>query len=175
MGKTAWLLQRRNLALLIMPVYELPEFFMQTPRQTCLVGLDYGQKRLGLAVSDTDWRLAQPLAVIERKSWAFVQQELRQNLAGRVLGGFVLGLPLHMSGKAGNMAQATRDFGRLLLSVCAQHGWPERLTFIDERLTSFAAEQSLAEAGISKSKQKARLDAVAAAHILQKALDSVPH
>jgi putative holliday junction resolvase len=131
--------------------------------------LDPGRKRIGVAVSDETGLIASPVGVIQvgdRNRTQVLQQVLRyieQEEAGKL----IIGLPLHMNGDEGIEAARAREFARQL----------SRLTkipidFMDERLTSVEADRLMQEAGIKRDKRKARIDARAAAIILQTYLDA---
>ncbi len=131
-----------------------------------LAGLDFGDKTIGVAVSDRMRSVATPLKTIRRTKFAADAAALLEIVAGREIGGLVLGLPRNMDGTEGPRAQSTRAFARNL----------SRLTdlpigFWDERLSTVAAERALLEADTSRARRKEVIDAVAAGYILQGALD----
>jgi putative transcription antitermination factor YqgF len=128
-----------------------------------VAGIDYGRKRIGVAVCDAERIIASPLCVRETSGdqaadAAFFQQLVR----GEDLVGFVVGLPLHADGSSSGMAQEAERFG----------GWLGRSTglpvvFQDERYTSHEAASLLAGAGLSRGQKKRRSDAIAAQLVLQ--------
>lgn len=124
------------------------------------LAIDYGDKRTGLAVCDSAETLATPLAVIEG------QKELLNKIADMVrdedVDAIVLGLPLSMDGTESPQTKRTLDFGQRLKKHVKI---PVHLQ--DERLSSFSAEQQLAPGKFTPGKRKKRLDAVAAAAILE--------
>lgn len=135
------------------------------------IAVDPGRKRIGLAISDEDGRLATPLEVVEVRS--------AQQAAGAVAAAarregcakIVVGVPLNMDGTRGPAAEEAFALGRLLRELV---GAP--VVFVDERLSSFAAEQHLAQrrrAGekLTRGRRRRRLDALAAAAFLQDYLD----
>lgn len=107
-----------------------------------VLGLDLGEKRIGLAVSDEDARIAFPAGVLVRKSERQDFAALRKLVEERDIGRAVVGLPLHMSGRAGPQAEAARAFAATLAEKA---GIP--VDTLDERWTSVAAERSLRETG----------------------------
>jgi putative Holliday junction resolvase len=131
-----------------------------------LLGLDLGTKTIGVAVSDTRRSLATPLETLPRGKFTADAERLAAIAAGRGAGGFVLGLPRNMDGTEGPRAQASRAFGRNLARAT---GLPVALW--DERLTTVAAERSLIEADASRRRRAEVIDRMAAALILQGALD----
>lgn len=135
------------------------------------LAIDLGTKRVGLALSDEGGRYATPLAVLTVSS---PQQAIEQVLPVITQEGVervVLGLPLNMDDSAGAAARSTLAWGR---SLAQASGKP--VLYVDERLSSFAAEQSLIDrkrAGekLTRQRKRAQLDAVAAAAFLQEFLD----
>ena len=134
-----------------------------------ILALDLGGKRIGVAVSDELGFLARGLTTIHRRNrnadLAAIVRLVEEQQAGLV----VIGLPLHLSGAAGHEAAKAEKFG----TVLAPH-LPVPITYWDERLTTVAAARMLAEAGVSPKKARERIDAAAAAVLLQSYLDSHP-
>ncbi|MBM4782605.1 MAG: Holliday junction resolvase RuvX [Archangiaceae bacterium] len=133
------------------------------------MGLDVGTKTVGVAVADELGFTAQPITVIRRSNLKADLSELIRLAQDREVDRFVIGLPLNMDGSEGPRAQATRKFGDALAKA-------SNLTIIyqDERLTTVAAERSLLEADVSRSKRREVIDQVAASLILQGWLDAQP-
>ena len=128
------------------------------------LAIDYGDKRIGVAICDAAETIASPLAVIEG------QRELLDKIADLVksenVGAIVLGLPLNMDGSEGPQARIIYRFAERLK---AHLQIP--VHFQDERLSSFSAEDKLASTELTRRKKRKRLDAIAAAEILQSFLD----
>ncbi len=133
------------------------------------MGLDVGTKTVGVAVADELGFTAQPITVIRRSNLKADLSELIRLAQDREVDRFVIGLPLNMDGSEGPRALATRKFGDALAKASS-------LTIIyqDERLTTVAAERSLLEADVSRSKRREVIDQVAASLILQGWLDAQP-
>src|SRR5262249_23130537 len=127
----------------------------------CLLGVDYGHVRVGLAVSDPDRKLAFPLATYMRRTRARDADYFRTVTAEQAVEQIVLGLPVHLSGREGQKAAEARAFGRWLAEVT---GLP--VMYWDERFTSVEAEGFLLEAGLTNKRRKARRDRVAAQILL---------
>ncbi|CAL8973746.1 Holliday junction resolvase RuvX [Rhodoplanes serenus] len=147
-------------------VVPLVELIPLLPERGALVGLDLGDKTIGVAVSDPDRRLATGVETIGRKRFTDDAARLLALAAERRVVGLVLGLPLNMNGTEGPRAQSTRAFARNLA----------RLTELpiglwDERLSTTAVERELIAADASRAKRKAVIDQHAAIFILQGALD----
>jgi len=128
------------------------------------MGLDYGERRIGVAMSDPLGVIAQPLETIERNAkrpdaWL---ERIAELVAEYEVEQVVVGLPLHMDGRAGPEAERARDFGK---SVEARTGKP--VEWLDERWTSIEAERALASTGTSRKKQRGRVDPTAAAILLR--------
>lgn len=153
-------------ALVESPVDLLPYLGPAQP----LIGLDLGTKTIGVAVSDTRRSLATPLETLPKGKFGADAARLAALAADRRAGGFVLGLPRNMDGSEGPRAQASRAFGRNLARAT---GLPVALW--DERLTTVAAERSLIDADASRRRRAAVIDRMAAALILQGALDRLAH
>lgn len=142
------------------------EFATALPPMTALMGLDLGEKTIGVAVSDRMRGVASPLETVRRKKFSLDSARLLELIADREIGGVILGLPKNMDGTEGPRCQSTRAFARNL----------SRLTeisigFWDERLSTVAAEKALFEADTTRKRRGQVIDHVAAGYILQGALD----
>jgi putative Holliday junction resolvase len=128
------------------------------------LAIDYGAKRTGLAVCDRGETIASPLTVIQG------QKELIKKISEVVekedIEAVVLGLPLNMDGSEGAQSKLVLKFGKQL-----QNNLKIPVLLQDERLSSFSAEEKLTPANYTRGKRKKRLDAVAAAEILQSFLE----
>ncbi|MEO8667625.1 MAG: Holliday junction resolvase RuvX, partial [Bauldia sp.] len=136
------------------------------PARGALLGLDLGTKTIGVALSDLSRRIASPLTVIARTKFTADAKALLGHAAKHAVAGFVLGLPLNMDGSEGPRAQATRAFARSLAGKS-----PLPLVFWDERLSTAAVTRTLLEADTSRKRRGEVVDKLAAAYILQGALD----
>ena len=132
-----------------------------------ILGIDYGTKRLGLALSDEDEILASPLPVRMRTSLAEDLKFVSDLVVEKTVGAIVLGLPLNMNGSRGGMARAVQGFADELRRTCNVP-----VVLFDERLTTSEAERVLVQADISRKKRKSLRDGLAAVLILQGYLDS---
>jgi len=132
-----------------------------------ILGIDYGTKRLGLALSDEDEILASPLPVRVRTGLADDLKFVSDLTVERGVGRIVLGLPLNMNGSRGEMARAVQAFAAELRNACDLP-----VVLFDERLTTSEAERVLIQADISRKKRKNLRDGLAAVLILQGYLDS---
>lgn len=146
-----------------LPLQDLPARLAPGAR---LAGLDLGTKTIGIAISDLGFRIATPFHTIRRTKFRADADELIRLCAREKVGGIVLGLPVNMNGTEGPRAQATRAF---LRSLAPLTDIPVALW--DERLSTAAAERAMIEADLSRRKRAERIDAAAAAFILQGALD----
>jgi putative holliday junction resolvase len=135
-----------------------------------LMGLDLGERTIGIAVSDTHRRIATPLRTLRRTKFAADAAALAEIAAARAIGGAVLGLPRNMDGSEGPRCQSTRAFARNLSRVS-----PLPIAFWDERLSTVAAERALIEGDTSRRRRAQVIDHVAAAYILQGMLDRLSH
>ncbi len=131
-----------------------------------LMGLDLGTKTIGIALSDGLRIGATAHETIRRTKFAADAARLREIVADRAVAGIVLGLPRNMDGSEGPRCQSTRAFARNLAGVL-----PLPIALWDERLSTVAAEQALLAADASRARRRQVIDKVAAAVILQGALD----
>jgi putative holliday junction resolvase len=130
------------------------------------LGLDVGSKRIGVAGCDGLGLIATGLTTIWRTSFPEDIAQLAAIIADRQAEILVLGLPYTMDGNIGSQAKQVQKFARRLATAIELP-----IEFVDERLTSYAAEQIMITAGISVSQNKATIDRIAAAVILQQWLD----
>ena len=142
------------------------EFAATLAPMTALMGLDLGEKTIGVAVSDRTRGVASPLETVRRKKFTLDSARLLELIADREIGGIILGLPKNMDGTEGPRCQSTRAFARNLsrLTACPIGFW-------DERLSTVAAEKALLEADTTRKRRGQVIDHVAAGYILQGALD----
>ena len=131
-----------------------------------LLGLDLGTKTIGVATSDTRRQIATAVETLPRGKFGADAAKLIALAQGRAARGFVLGLPRNMDGSEGPRAQATRAFAR---NLCRAANLPVALW--DERLSTVAVERALLEADASRRRRAEVVDKMAAAYILQGALD----
>ena len=132
-----------------------------------LLGVDYGSVRMGLAVADLEPPIAFPLATYRRQDAERDAAYFRQVAAEQGVGRWVVGLPMHLSGREGQKAAEARAFGQWL---AAATGLP--VVFWDERFTTVEAESALWMAGLTHKKRKGKRDRVAAQIMLQAYLDA---
>jgi putative holliday junction resolvase len=132
------------------------------------LGIDPGEKRIGVAISDLTRLIASPLDVVTRTKFAADAEALLKLYDARQCAGFVIGLPLNMDGSSGPAAQSARAFARNLL---AKHDAP--LLMWDERLSTAAVTRTLIEGDASRKRRGEVVDKVAASYMLQGALDAM--
>jgi putative Holliday junction resolvase len=136
------------------------------------MGVDYGDKRIGVALSDIGWNIASPLAVLDNHgSLKKLCLLARENDVGVI----VVGLPVTLSGhQAGSQLEKVKKFAeKLMEAMHSLEHWEEvELIFWDERLSSVAANRALLEEGGSRASRKLKVDKVAASFMLQGYLDS---
>ncbi len=132
-----------------------------------LLGLDVGTKTIGTALCDAGWSFASPAHTIARKKFSVDKAALTDMIAAQSVKGLVIGLPLNMDGSDSPRTQSTRAFARNM----ADTGLP--ILLWDERLSTVAVERLMVEADLSRAKRAERVDALAAAHILQAAIDAL--
>lgn len=145
---------------------DLAEYAAALPSDAPLFGLDLGTKTIGVAVSDARRMVASPLETVKRKKFSLDAEALFALGASRGVAGYVLGLPRNMDGSEGPRCQSTRAFAR---NVSRLTDAP--ICFWDERLSTVAVERTLLEADQSRKRRAEVIDKMAAAFILQGALD----
>jgi putative Holliday junction resolvase len=132
-----------------------------------LAGLDVGTRTIGLAVCDAGWSFAGPGETIRRTKFTADLELLRKFIAEKQIAGLVVGLPLNMDGSDSPRTQSVRAFARNLAPL----GRPTLLW--DERWSTQAVERAMIDADVSRAKRAEKVDALAAAHILQGAIDAL--
>ena len=132
-----------------------------------LAGLDVGTKTIGLATCDARWSFAGPSETIKRTKFTADLASLRVFLAREQAVGLVVGLPLNMDGSDSPRTQSVRAFARNLVPL----GLP--ILLWDERWSTQAVERAMIAADVSRAKRAEAIDKLAAAHILQGALDAL--
>jgi len=132
-----------------------------------ILGLDVGERRIGVAVADEGVRVALPVAVVERRELPADLDAIARLVQEQGAEAVVIGLPISLNGSLGPQAQAVKAFGQ---EVSDRLSLP--IEYWDERLSSVEAQRRLASAGHRGRKAKARRDAAAAAIVLQSYLDA---
>jgi putative Holliday junction resolvase len=146
---------------------DLEEMRRATPEGARLIGVDLGAKTIGLALSDPTWTIASPLETIRRGKFAADAQTLFALMDRHGAGGLLVGLPTRLDGRPGPRTQASRAFVQNLL---AMRDMP--IAFWDERLSTAAVERMLIrEVDVTRARRAQLIDKLAAAYILQGALD----
>jgi len=132
-----------------------------------LLGLDPGTKTIGLALCDAGWRFASPTKTIIRRKFRDDKAEIVALIAARDVRGMVIGLPINMDGSDGPRAQAARAMARNLADLALP------ILMWDERWSTVAAERAMIDQDMSRARRAERIDAHAAALILQGAIDAL--
>jgi len=149
-------------------ILTLDELLTRLPRFARLIGLDLGTKTIGVAVSDVERRIASPVETIRREKFTADVEKLATITKAQEAFELVIGLPLNMDGTEGPRAQATRSFVR---NLDAHLKLP--VIYWDERLSTAAVTRTLIEQDASRAKRAEVVDRMAAAYILQGALDRI--
>lgn len=150
---------------------DIKEFKQALKSKTAILGIDYGSKRMGLAVSDLSQTIATSYKILYRKELAYDLSELSNIIKEKEIGAIVMGLPLQMNGAEGDIASEVHKFAAVL-----KENFNLPLLLWDERLSSSAMENFLIkEVDLSRKKRAKVLDATAAAYILQGALDALKY
>ena len=145
------------------PIEDLPPLLSREAR---LLGLDVGTKTIGMALSDVTRSVATPYHTVRRTKFTEDAKAIEATIEEHEIGAVVIGLPLNLDGSEGPRAQSTRAFAR---NLAARIAVP--ILFWDERLSTAAVERHLIEADASRKRRAEVIDRMAAAYILQGALD----
>ncbi|WP_374282185.1 Holliday junction resolvase RuvX [Novosphingobium sp.] len=138
------------------------------PQGGALLGLDLGTQTIGTAFCDAGWRFASPGKTLKRGKFGADREALGALIRERSIKGIVLGLPLNMDGSEGPRSQSSRAYAR---NLSATLDLPVLLW--DERWSTASAESALIAQDMSRAKRAGRIDAAAAAVILQAAIDAM--
>ncbi len=139
----------------------------QVPDEGALFGIDFGTKRIGIAISNPEQTMSMPLENYTLRKPDLDAVWLRQLARGYGVRGLVIGLPVHMSGDEGGKAKQAREFGRWAAEAT---GLP--VTWWDERYSSSVADMRMDQSGVSKNRRKNKRDQLAAQVILQSFIDA---
>ena len=151
-----------------MPMLDLPDFAAALPARAAILGVDPGEKRIGVAISDLTRLIASSLETIARVKFATDAEALFKIYDARQCVGLVIGLPLNMDGSSGPAAQSARAFARNLI---AKRDVP--LLMWDERLSTAAVTRTLIEGDATRKRRGEVVDKMAAAYMLQGAIDAM--
>ena len=138
------------------------------PPDKRLLGMDPGTKTIGLALSDAALKVGTPLMTIKRTKFKADAEEIRKIIDKWNIGGFVIGLPINMDGSEGPRCQSIRQFQKNL-----EDYFDLPMCFWDERLSTVAVTRAMLETDTSRAKRAKAVDKMAAAYILQGALDAM--
>jgi len=147
---------------------DLPDFAAALPARAAILGVDPGEKRIGVAISDLTRMIASSLDTIARSKFAADAEALFKLYDARQCVGLVIGLPLNMDGSSGPAAQSARAFARNLI---AKRDVP--LLMWDERLSTAAVTRTLIESDATRKRRGEVVDKMAAAYMLQGAIDAM--
>ena len=149
-----------------MIIEHIREFAGMLPPRACLLGLDLGDKTIGMAISDDSLMIASPHDTIRRTKFTKDAEALMKVAAEYTVGGIVLGLPVNMDGTEGPRCQSTRQFGA---NLAGKTEIP--IGFWDERMSTQAMERHLIAQDVTRRRRAEVIDKMAAQFILQGALD----
>lgn len=143
------------------------EFCQNVRPNKRLLGLDVGEKTIGIAMCDAGWSIASPLETLKKGKLNDDLDALDEAIRQHHIGGLVIGYPLNMDGSLGARAQSVKQFARNLDKFLRIP-----LLLWDERLSTQAVNKAMLEGDLSRQKRKERVDKLAAAYILQGFLES---
>jgi len=153
-----------------MTIRKLADLTGALPRGRPLLGLDVGEKTIGLALSDITLMIASPLKTHRRAKFRADAAALLALIDAHRIAALVIGLPVNMDGSEGPRCQSVRQFAANLLERRALE-----IAFWDERLSTAAVTRTMLDADLSRRRQSQVVDSMAAAYILQGALDFLRH
>ena len=149
-----------------MPIISKEDFKIKKGLNGPILSLDYGEKRIGIAISDSECSFAFPSEVLERKTaekdFLYIKEFVNKNNIQAIL----IGMPYNMDGSEGEKCKTVKDFGLNLLKVININ-----IIYWDERLSTMAQEKILINQDISRKKRKKVIDKLAAGYFLQSFLD----
>jgi putative Holliday junction resolvase len=145
------------------------DFAAALPHAGKLAGLDVGTKTIGVAICDAQWHFAGPAETIRRTKFTADLVALSAFIGREAIAGLVVGLPLNLDGSDSPRTQSVRAFARNLAPL----GLPVLLW--DERWSTQAVTRAMIDADVTRAKRRDAVDKLAAAHILQGALDALAH
>ena len=149
----------------LVEIEDLPKLLAPEAR---LLGLDLGTKTIGMALSDVSRSVATPYETLRRTKFTADVKAIAAAIAENGVGALIIGLPINLDSSEGPRAQSTRAFARNLASLIAVP-----IVLWDERLSTQAVERHLIEAGASRKRRAEVIDRMAAAYVLQGALDRI--
>ena len=149
-----------------MMINDSKQFREIIPYKSPILGIDLGTKRIGMAISDLNQKIASPFKVEENKNFSEILNILKKIIIDRDICSVVVGDPINMDGSIGPKSQSSRSF---VNNLSKEINIP--ILLWDERLTTVSAERSLLEADISRKKRQQIIDKIAASIILQSFLD----
>ena len=145
------------------------DFAAALPQAGKLAGLDVGTKTIGIAICDAQWHFAGPAETIRRTKFTADLAALKNFIEREAIAGLVVGLPLNLDGSDSPRTQSVRAFARNLAPL----GLP--LLLWDERWSTQAVQRAMIDADVTRARRAEAVDKLAAAHILQGALDALAH
>lgn len=143
------------------------EFRATLPEGGRLLGLDVGTKTIGTALCDAGWSFASPALLVRRSKFTKDKAAIAELIAQQAVKGLVIGLPLNLDGSDSPRTQSTRAFARNVADMCLP------ILLWDERWSTVAVERTLIEQDASRAKRAELIDKMAAAYILQGAIDAL--
>lgn len=157
-----------------MPIGRLHHILDTRPVNTRLLGMDIGEKTIGLALSDPGQGIATPYKTIDRKKFTVDIRALEVVIREYQIGGYILGYPVNMDGSEGPRCESVKHFGQEMRNHPDIFGQDPWIALWDERLSTVAVDRFMVESvDMSRTKRKQVVDKLAAQHILQGALEFI--
>ena len=152
-----------------LPFRDAAGFAAALPDGGRMMGIDLGTRTIGIAFCDAGWQFASPHQTLPRGKFNADLTALKALVGAQHIKGIVIGHPINMDGSDSARAQASRAFARNLAPLALP------VLLWDERMSTQAVERTMIEADMSRAKRAERIDALAAAHILQSAIDALAY
>ena len=149
-----------------MPILELTEFSNIKRSAGRLLGIDLGEKVIGVSICDPEWKISSPLVNINNKKFTTSAEAILKIIDENKIAGLVIGLPLNMDGSENKKCQSVRQFGRNLLKIRDIN-----ICFFDERFSTVMAQENLDNSDMSWDRKQELIDKIAASYILQGFID----
>lgn len=148
-----------------MPLLDIKDIPQKIVKKNAVLGLDYGAKKIGLALSDRSWMIASPYKVITNNKFTFVSEQIFEIIDEEKIELLVIGIPLMDDGSINKTHQAAKQFGRNLIKVKDIN-----IAFFNENYTSQMADEIMLQADLTRQKRNKKNDKIAASIMLQRFL-----
>ncbi|HCR85201.1 MAG TPA: Holliday junction resolvase RuvX [Alphaproteobacteria bacterium] len=151
-----------------MPLLDYKNIPQKLIKQNAVLGIDYGTKKIGVAISDRSWMIASPYKLVRNTKFTNVAKEIFQMVDDEKIELIVIGNPIYLDNVVSKMQQSSRQFGMNLTKLRDIN-----IVFYDERFTSIMAKEAMVEQNLNFRRRLQKVDKVAATFMLQRFLDYI--